>query len=291
MKVYHVPNRESRWPPSGGVREHICQLQRHMRPLNGVEFVDEPGEADVIHVQSAYCPPDGRAPDMFTCHGGFLPEPGIPQVQRNLRASRCIISVAGWLAEAFFSFYIDKTVVIPNGIDLDEWDGLGPSGLEPGYVLWGKEWHRPDWTWFYRLAQARPDLRFVSTVEGRGEAPLPNLHIIGPQPREKMRRVMNDCAVYVSTGSEVCPTMVLEAWACGKPVLAWNGHGNRELLKTNNGAVRGGALYADLEGMVTGLKFCLEGAKDYGEQGRALVEERYQWPDLARRTLEVYERL
>lgn len=293
MKVYHIPQ-PNHWPASGGVREHIRQLKRHLTELS-VSFVSQYREADLIHVQTAYR--SLSSTDVFTCHGGFMPPPAIPQVLSNLRQARVIISVAAWIVDAYFQEYKDKTVVIPNGVDLAEWENLPPSGIEPGFILWGKGFYREDWRWFVALAQQRPDLRFVSTLSDGADLPL-NMTVVGVQPQAKMRSLMNDCAAYVSTGSEVCPTMVLEAWAAGKPVLAWDGDGNRELMERTefefkgSGRINiGGSLYDDFEGMISGLDSCLENGEAYGETARHAVERRYQWSDLAQRTLEVYEGL
>jgi glycosyltransferase involved in cell wall biosynthesis len=283
VKIYHIPQPNC-WPHSGGVREHARQLMRHLVTL-GIKSVTDPRDSDLIHVQTAYRSPNGRV-DVFTCHGGFMPPPAIPQVLTNLRHAQTIISVAAWIVDAYFPEYKDKTVVIPNGVDLSEWENLPPSGIEPGYILWGKGFYREDWRWFVALAQARPDLRFVSTLSDGADLPS-NMTVIGVQPQDKMRSLMNDCAVYVSTGSEVCPTMVLEAWAAGKPVLAWDGDGNRELLRYSEG----GFLYEDLEEMCGGLDGLMIYGEAYGEVARKYVERHYQWSDLAQRTLEVYDRL
>lgn len=280
MKVKHVPPM-SNAPRNGGVKEHIRHLQNALKGL-GVESVESPIEADLIHLQTSYTW-DGRI-DIWTCHGGFVPP--IPAVMDNMHKAHSIISVAAWLIERHFpKEYWPKTAVIPNGIDLSEWESLLPSGIEPGFVLWGKGFYRPDWLDFYKLAQEFAEHHFVSTIVPPKVDILPNLEQIGLFERQKMHRVINDCTVYVSTGSEVCPTTILEAWACSKPVLAWDGDGNKELLK--NG---GGILYSDVNSMIAGLQECIENAAEFGAQGRRLVKQRYNWQELGQRTLEVYQR-
>jgi glycosyltransferase involved in cell wall biosynthesis len=289
VKVHHIPSKNG-LPPSGGVFEHCRQLLRHLELL-GVELVSA-NDADVTHVQTAYPFPWERDLDVFTCHGGFLPSP-IKQVQTNLARAWSIISVAQWIVDEFFPEYRHKTVVIPNGVDLAEWEDLPPSGIEPGFIFWGKEFCREDWGVFHSLAIERPDLRFVSTLFDSVYHKLPNLQAVGVQDPIKLRSLMNDCAVYVSTGSEVCPTMILEAWACGKPVLAWNEHGNRELMQPPNGRwlkSLGGCLYSTFDEALIGLSHCETNAEGIGAAGRAEVERKYQWADLAKRTVEVYER-
>lgn len=288
MKVYHVPLKTS-LPTIGGVYEHVRQLLRFLKAA-GVELVSHPHDADLVHVQTAYKPPSPKSIDVFTCHGGFLPSPML-QVVKNLQHATTIITVAEWMIDEFFPQHEGKTVVIPNGVDLAEWEDLPPSGIEPGYVLWAKGFYRPDWLWFQRLANQRPDLRFVSTF-GQGCEEATNIRIIGVQSMLKMRSIINDCAVYVSTGSEVCPTMILEAWACGKPVLAWNGDGNAELMRVQHekrSVSRGGVLYTDFDEMLAGLAHCID-HPEVGDSGRSIVEREYRWGDLVRQVVEVYER-
>ena len=290
MKVLHIPF--DNLPRHGGVRQHVRLLLAHM-PSQGVEFVKHMEQADLVHVQTAYPPPRrviDRLPviDVMTCHGGFIPP--IPQVRRNLYDAKMIISVARWIVDHFFPEYAKKTVVIPNGLDLNEWTGLPPSGLEPGYVLWGSMHDRADWNMFYKLATERIDLRFVSTLRPRALKGLslpPNLHTIGLQPYSKFRSIVNDAAVVVSCGSEVCPTLVLEAWACGKPVLAWNGHGNAELL---NKHVAGGYLYDNFGEMSAGLEMLLLQSPKADEERREIVRQNYTWDKIAKKTMKVYER-
>ena len=294
MIMYHSPNLNN-LPPSGGVRQHITHLLPALE-RQGVQFTDWLPEADVVHVQTAYRVPFFRKPDVWTCHGGFVPP--IPEVADNLRETKTIIAVARWVVDQYFPDR-DAVYVIPNGVDVSEFENLPPSGLEPGYILWSKAFLRPDWDMFYRLAEANPGLRFVSTLfdpcrptlpVGLGGVPeLPNLQVIGIQIYEVMKSVMNDCSVYVSTGSEVCPIQVLEAWACRKPVLAWDGDGNAELLRYQ-GFVVGGELYTEFDEMHAGLQTLLANPAYQGNAGRWSVECDFDWDEIARRTVEVYHR-
>jgi hypothetical protein len=135
MNVYIAPQPEE-WPGKGGVQEHLRQLYHHLSEHPGVNLLTHPG-ADVIHVESSYQAP--KPPDVYVCHGGFIPNP-IATVTRNLASAKVIVSVADWIAMQFFPQFLYKTVTIPNGVSLGEWQDLPPSGLEPGYVLYGKEW-------------------------------------------------------------------------------------------------------------------------------------------------------
>lgn len=283
MIVYHSPNLNN-LPRAGGVRQHIVHLLPALE-RQGVRFTDWVPEADVVHVQTSYRAPFFRKPDVWTCHGGFVPP--IPEVADNLREAKTVISVAQWVVDQYFP---DRDVhVIPNGVDVNEFENLLPSSLEPGYILWAKAFLRPDWEMFYQLAEANPDLRFVSTLFDDRRPALPNFKVIGVQSYEDMKSVMNDCSVYVSTGSEVCPIQVLEAWACRKPVLAWDGDGNAELLRYQRFVV-GGEVYTEFDEMQSGLQTLLANPHYQGNAGRWSAECDFDWDTIARRTVEVYHR-
>ncbi len=284
MIVYHYPNLNN-LPSAGGVRQHIVHLLPALE-RQGARFTDWVPEADVVHVQTAYRAPFFRKPDVWTCHGGFVPP--IPEVADNFREAKTVISVAQWVVEQYFSDR-EEVYVIPNGVDTKEFEDLPSSGLESGYVLWAKAFLRSDFYMFYRLAEVNPDLGFVTTVFDDRRPALPNLQVIGIQSYEVMKSVMNDCAVYVSTGSEVCPIQVLEAWACRKPVLAWAGDGNAELLRYR-GFVVGGELYTEFDEMQSGLHTLLANPHYQGSAGRWTVECDFDWDVIARRTVEVYNR-
>ncbi len=277
----------------GGVREHCVQVIKQLFAHPGVDLTHDYANCDLVHVQTAWKPPENNRIDVWTCHGGFVPP--IAQVRFNLRACRTIISVAKWVADVYFPEENHKTIIIPNGIDLTNWEELPSSKLRPGFWLWGQHQLRDDWWHFYELAKYFPSIRFVSTLSHPDAQPLQNLKVIGIQPREAFRSIINDCNVYVSTGSEVCPTMVLEAWACNKPVLAWNAHGNKELVEErSNGVVtrlRGGYLYGDMTEMFAAAWQLLQGAGSVDYGGRQIVEEHFQWKDVAQRIVEVYESL
>lgn len=286
MKVCIIPNIEE-LPERGGVREHLLQLYRCAEEHPDIHLVDNEMEADVLHVESSYRATH-RKPDVYVCHGGFLPRPLKP-VLANIRDAKIIVSVAKWLVHDYLQKYANKTVVIPNGIRLGEWENLPSSGLEPGYVLYAKEWeyYIQD---FVKLSWERPSIKFVSTVWPNGVAIPANAEVIGLQSRKSIRSVINDAACLVLPGLEVCPTMLLEAWACGTPVLAsWEG-GSADLMDISDkfGFV-GGYLYRNYAEMRHGLDYVLDNSKELGVNGYLHASRYYQWPELFERYVRLYE--
>jgi glycosyltransferase involved in cell wall biosynthesis len=244
--------------------------------------------ANVVHVESAYA---ANRVDLYVCHGGFVPEP-IPSVLDNLKRAKVIVSVAQWIADQYFPQYAHKTVVIPNGIRLDDWAKVPASGLEPGYVLYAKEWVY-GMNDFMVMAHRMPQQRFVTTVWPTEAGPAPsNVQVIGLQSRMAIRSILKDAACLMLPGTEVCPTMLLEAWACKTPVLAkfesGCDTGSAEIMLNNDtpGIVGGVGYYTAEIGTV---EYVLEHSQELGEQGRVVVEEKYQWPKLFDQYVRLYE--
>lgn len=269
MLIHLIP-KFSQFPNKGGVREHLLQFYYHMSRL--ANMTDDPKVAYLLHVESAWPIPDISKPSVYICHGGFVPP--LQVVYDNLEKATKIVSVAYWLLDQYFPQHKDKTVVIPNGINLNEFKKQDSQG----YFLYGKEylWNFDE---FYHLTLNRPDLQFVSTV-WPDQKPPSNVKVIGLQTREQIKEWIAGAEALVMTGSEVCPTMLLEAWACGVPVIGKNCDGNKELIEKHGG----GVLYDELSQVDFNLN-----RKKLGKEGFMAVNEFYQWKNLVKKYLEVYE--
>lgn len=286
MIPLHVIPERSKWPKSGGVREHLYRLGRRIHRNRELANLD-PAYADpnaVVILESAYYHPN---PDIYVCHGGFVPP--IDVVYQNLEAAKTIVSVADWIISCFFPNLAHKTVHIPNGVEPDAFKNILPSGLEPGYVLYAKE------TEYFlpalaALAQQAPDLRIVTTVWPRSlNGVFENVTVIGPQSRDGIKSYLNDAGCLFLSGPEVNPIMALEAWACGVPVAGWfdwaaQSFGTAEVLTGRsvvdfhdidhvNRLARGGALF-DKHLLVETVREVLANGAELGQEGRQLIYDR-----------------
>lgn len=297
-KVHVVPV-PGNFPRRGGVREHIIQLYNCFGRHKRVGVCLDEDRADVVHVESSY-KAQHRKPDVYVCHGGFEPPPTIQAVADNLKQATVIVSVARWLVDKYFPQYWHKTVIIPNGVNLKEWKDVPASGIQPGYILYAKEWcyHIDD---FIRLAELMPNQRFVSTVWPDGIKQLENVEVIGLQSREVIRSVIKDAAALMLTGPEVCPTMLLEAWASKTPVVAKVGGGNSEIMQGQSmyltqrpGDTRydiaGGYLYNTLDELIEYISLLRDAhvRQELGVGGHKRVVEKYQWCNLFEEYVRLY---
>jgi hypothetical protein len=269
LKVYVTPSQQN-LPARGGVREHMIQLYKCINSDPEVE-VSSIIPGSILHAESSFYP--GYPPHVYACHGGFVPPPTMAPVDKALRTAKVVVSVAQWMVQKYMQHCAKRTVCIPNGVDLAEWENIPPSGLEPGYVLYGKEGSY----YFDKLVQliiGLPHIRFVTTIwlDNLG-APPANVTVIGLKSREEIRPFINDAGCLLMVGPEVCPTMVLEAWACRVPIVASNVCGSAELVGASG---EGGVLYDTFSEAVNGILDCLAHRDELGKIGREKVEWRYQ---------------
>jgi glycosyltransferase involved in cell wall biosynthesis len=93
-----------------------------------------------------------------------------------------------------------------------------------------------------------------------------------------------------TTMGEAFGVVLLEAMACGKPVIASNLPGVRSVVEDGQDGllVRPGDA-ADLAEKVQRLLADAPGRREMGERGRKKVEQRYDWPRIVPRLEKVYE--
>lgn len=286
----------------GGVKRRLEALWKYL-PEYGVEFVDSPGQADLVHCH-AIAQAIGYAHSLvYTNHGVYELTEDSPAhewtmnriIVRNLRLARRVISVAQWPTGIYAGDLGVEPAVIPNGVELEAWKKI-PKGLfiqkhqvERPFFLWAKisSVGVSDPTPVVELAKRLPEYDFVTTFAPAGAPRLPNLRVVGRLSFNEMQHALADCVGYLATTKENFSVQVVEAMACGKPILgyAWGGtaeavHHDREGWLVEPG---------DLNALAEGAKKCVEESKRYGKAARRRVHRTYRWEDLMRQVYEVYE--
>jgi glycosyltransferase involved in cell wall biosynthesis len=201
----------------GGVAVHVRALTRHLEAL-GWRMVERPDGRCLVHVHALT-----RAPqvDCLTCHGIYPISDTMPRWQReanmaifaNLKLAREVIAVSAWSAAQFSGLTGVKPHIIPNAIDLADWQHVetghwrGKLNVPAGtpMVVWGKTSLSDvlDPTPLLELALRNPDVLFVAPLPVQALPITPsNLRCIGPQSFPRMQQLLADCDVYLATVCE-----------------------------------------------------------------------------------------
>jgi len=118
------------------------------------------------------------------------------------------------------------------------------------------------------------------------------IHILGSVPDILPILRMTTVFVRPSITGEAISLAILEAMACGLPVVASNVEGNIEIVENGvNGCL---VPPANSEALAEAIEFLLsnrEAARAMGENARKTAERSYDWKKIAEQTLEVYASL
>ena len=214
------------------------------------------------------------------------------------------ISVSKWMHEFLLDEFSIETVVIPNGFDLDRCNRAQPErftgryGIKDFVLFVGSIYPIKNSQAFFNLAQRIPDMRFVMIARGFDTKKIaetyhvpipPNLTIIGELEHEEVLDAMSACRVFVMTSRrEGLPTVLLEAMALAKPVVASNVYGCNEVVCHEED----GLLFElnSIEDLVEKTKRAFE-ANQMGQKARDKVVATYAWEVVAKRIDAVYESL
>ena len=91
--------------------------------------------------------------------------------------------------------------------------------------------------------------------------------------------------------SEILPTVYLEAWSYGKPVLGGMAHGLPELIEGNGAGLVSSQKVEELAGKLIQLLADPEKCMLYGNQGRELVISKYSVPAVTNALLSLYHNI
>lgn len=121
-----------------------------------------------------------------------------------------------------------------------------------------------------------------------------NVEFHGFIPNEKIVEYYNKCSIFVlpsiSSAQEGFGIVLLEALACGTPIVSTDIVGVAEDVKENNAGIIVPPRNPDA--LADAIIYLLENkdlARKMGENGRRLVEEKYTWKRIAEMTEKIYE--
>lgn len=217
-------------------------------------------------------------------------------------------------AAAGFGFPRQKMVLFPWGVDLDHFSP--ENGREAGRALRRTLGWENDFvvfcnrTWaplygvdllveaFASAAAQEPRLRLLLVGDGpqadlirRTLDPLGGkVHFAGRVPQAELPAFYQAADLFVSPShSDGSSISLLEAMACGRPVLVSDIPGNREWVRDGgNGRIFADGSLAELSDLLVAMAKSPENAR-YGRAGRSTAEARANWPENFQKCLTAYQ--
>ena len=292
MRVQMVPGLSFFRSHESGIKRVVEAYCKYL-PDFGIEVVPE--DAEDYDVKAVHA---GMAPDCDVAHlhGLYWTADYEPQawewkanagVITNLRGAREVTVPSEWVAMTLRRDMRLNPHVIPHGIEWDEW--AHHQETNGGYVLWNKNrnadvcdpWAMSE---LARLSRLSPEVKFLSTFAPLGVQS--NVEVIGLQPYDGMRLLVQGAGVYLSTTKETFGIGILEAMSSGVPVLGFAWGGATQLVQHQvNGWLSPPGDFGHLR---EGLEYCLEHRARLGEAGREMAKH-YSWREACEQVAKVYE--
>lgn len=214
------------------------------------------------------------------------------------------ISISKWLHDYLIDNYSIQTEIIPNGVDLKACGHANAQRFVKKYDLQnfvlfvGNLQPIKNPKFFVELASQMPDIRFVmigrdidsASISKKYRISIPkNLILMNEMKHEDVLDAISACKVFTMTSKrEGIPTVLLEAMGMGKPVVAPNHSGCKEVICSNEY----GFLYEPdlIDDFVEKTKQALI-SKYAGEKAKERVSNFYDWKILDKRIDSIYESL
>lgn len=276
---------------TNSIHQIVLRLRDHL-PAHGYELVDNEKQADFVagHAGQTY---SNTQVDIAHIHGLYpTAYPNLIQqwhlaanqgVVNNLIRAKQITAPSQWVADILRRDMHIQPAVVPWAIEFDDWQ----PGENQGYVLWNKT--RADGVCDPQpavdLANKAGSVLFMSTF---AHQPPVNMKVIGLQPYQAMRKLIQSAGVYLATTKETFGIGILEAMACEIPVLGYR-HGNCPNL-VQHGVTGYLVEPGDINGLAQGLDYCIQNRAVLGGNGRRIAQI-FNWDNVSRGIAAVYDRL
>ncbi len=288
MKVRSFPSLTEMSKEESGIRRVVESYYKYL-PAHGVEFVEGKTGYDIAvgHAGMVY------GSHVLHCHGLYWTadyDAGAWEwhVNKNVidacRSARIVTVPSNWVAETFRREMRIEPDILPHGIDWDAWQFEIDQG---DHILWNKNRKGDvcDPTPVHELAKRNKDKHFITTFATSHKTK--NVDEIGVVPHDEMRTWIGSSLVYLATTKETFGIGILEAMACGVPVLGF-AHGG--ILDTVEHGVHGYLADPDnYEDLNVGLEYCIKHRETLGENGRQRAKE-FSWEKAVEKVYATYQR-
>jgi glycosyltransferase involved in cell wall biosynthesis len=228
--------------------------------------------------------------------------------RRQIKYSNALIAVSNEMLEEMQDLTggkLQKAKIISNGVDFDK-IGTKNANLETDENLLVFVGRIDSIKGIYNLVQAmkkvKPSIRLVMIGDSFGrksfekhiftEGVSDRITLTGALPNnEVFEWIRKSYALILPSFHETQGIVLLEANACGKPVLASDVGGVKEVVQHNeNGFLFNPHNIDSIANSINALFDMPKKAQQMGEFGRDLVKKHYKWDKIAVQTLAFYER-
>jgi len=289
VKLFLDPN-VSQVTPETGIGQVVIAQAKHL-PKFGIKLVDRPEAADVIacHVGMR----GNSRIDVLHCHGLYFDDiKHVPysswhnsankEIAKSARSAYAVTVPSSWVSMPFLRDMRLKPVVLGHGVDVDLW----PPGENGGYALWNKNRNDDVCNPLPAYQMARAGVPVFSTYAPKGTNTPDNMYITGRIPFRQMKSVIAKADVYLATTIETGTIGILEAMACGVPVIGYNWGATIDLVNGENGIL---VKPNDIEALVEAYETVTKNRSYYSDNARATAEE-HTWEKAIQSYVPVYEK-
>lgn len=211
------------------------------------------------------------------------------------------VAVTKGIKEYFTSIGLSCHAIIPEAIDPNEYKCLD----EEGFILTAERLvpHKRVEDLIQAYSEISDDIEEDLVIIGSGPCEKPlrryaaslnlkeRIRFIPFLPKSKYRDYLSKCSIFVLPSvAEAFGVVIIEAMASGKPVIARNIIGPRDIITNRHD----GFLFENVDELEKYLQLLLSDEvlrKKLGKNARKTVEEKYTFDKIARQYLIVYESL
>lgn len=291
LKVAMYPNKNTMGSGVSGIHT-VIDAYHKVLPGAGIELVDP--SSGVFDVGIIHAGMMDYQTDIAMLHGiYFTGEYNAPRYERkanqfiiqSIMSARSVTVPSEWVAETLRRDFKIDPYIVPHGVFMDEW--TPQKEYNPKQVLWAKNRAFSDVcdpTPVAAIASLMPDVEFVTTFAPA--APPKNVRVIGLQKKDKIKKLVSDSALVLSTVKETWGLLYIEAMAAGVPVVTVN-HGHVPNLVIHGA---GGYCYRpnDIEDMRDGIRWVINHRDKLSENARQIAAL-HSWDKAARYVRDVVE--
>lgn len=259
----------------------------------GIRFVTTDDAADLIAIHAGMGKPIQTVPIVAHLHGlywtadYYMPNwahRSNEHIVELLRHADAVTVPSAWVAETLQRDMHTSPLVLPHGVEWQSWQTDEAKGdYVVGYAKnrAGMDVCNPDF--LSELCPRFPDLQFYATFAPNG---VQNVRTTGVLPYEQMKRLVQGARVFIQTTKETWGIAMLEAMACGTPVLAYGYGGAAELVE--HGVTGYLAAPGSIDDLAQGLQYCYEYADVLGANAREKARQ-LTWPAAVEKLAKIYQ--